>query len=277
MTANARHGRRAGWAAIAPALLAALLLLGSCAGDSDEVPQGESPEVLYNRAMEYLHRKSFENAAETFSEIERQHPYSVWATRGQLMASFSHYQNNKYDESVVAARRFIQLHPGHEDVAYAHYLIGISYYEQISDVSRDQEMTFNALDAFQELIRRFPDSDYARDARQKVVFARDHLAGKEMEIGRYYLKQGYYIAAINRFQAVVDRFETTTHVPEALHRLVEAYLSLGLVDEAQKTAAVLGYNFPDSEWYRDSYELMKEHAPQIIQGDNGAAAPVRNG
>jgi outer membrane protein assembly factor BamD len=250
---------------IAPALLAALLLLGSCSGDSDAVPQGESPEVLYNRAMEYLHKKSFENAAETFSEIERQHPYSVWATRGQLMASFSYYQNNKYDEAVVAARRFIQLHPGHEDVAYAYYLTGISYYEQISDVSRDQ------------VIRRFPDSDYARDARQKVVFARDHLAGKEMEIGRYYLEKGYYIAAVNRFQAVVDRFETTTHVPEALHRLVEAYLSLGLVDEAKKAAAVLGYNFPDSEWYYDSYDLMKEHAPQIIQGGNGAPAPVRNG
>lgn len=254
--------------ALLPSALALLLLLAACA--EEEPPYVERPaEQIYNEAMDLLYERSFTKAATAFDEVERQHPYSVWATRAQIMAAYSYYRENKYDEAVIAARRFIQLHPGHPDVAYAYYLVGICYYEQISDVGRDQDMTQQALDAFEELVRRFPDSDYARDARQKIVFARDHLAGKEMEIGRYYLKRGQYIAAVGRFRSVIEKYSQTTQVPEALHRLVESYLALGMVDEAKRTAAVLGYNFPDSDWYRDTYELMREHAPEAV---NGAAS-----
>ena len=172
------------------------------------------------------------------------------------MSAYAFYEANDYDEAIAAAQRFIELHPGNADVPYAYYLVGISYYEQISDVGRDQKMTEQALAAFDELVRRFPDSKYARDAELKADLTRDHLAGKEMSIGRYYLRRGQYVAAINRFRNVVERYQTTTHVPEALHRLTEAYLALGLDEEAQKNAAVLGYNFPSSEWYQDSYALL---------------------
>jgi outer membrane protein assembly factor BamD len=174
---------------------------------------------------------------------------------------------------VSAAQRFIDLHPGHKDVPYAFYLIGVSHYEQMSDVGRDQKMTEEALRAFEELIRRFPDSTYARDASLKIDLARDHLAGKEMEIGRYYLRQGKYIAAINRFRNVIERYQTTTHVPEALHRLTEAYLALGVQQEARKTASVLGYNFPGSRWYQDSYALMVDGAPSSDQMDYWVNGP----
>ncbi|MCH7932009.1 MAG: outer membrane protein assembly factor BamD, partial [Proteobacteria bacterium] len=194
--------------------------------------------------------------ADAFDEVERQHPYSVWATKAQIMAAYAHYQANAYDDAVLAAKRFIDLHPGHRDVAYAYYLIAISYYEQISDVGRDQKMTELAFERLDEVIRRFPDTAYARDAKLKLDLARDHLAGKEMEVGRFYLRRGEYIAAINRFQIVVEKYQTTTHVPEALHRLTEAYLALGVTDEAQATAAVLGYNYPGNEWYQDSYVLL---------------------
>ena len=172
------------------------------------------------------------------------------------MSAYAFYGANEYDEAISAARRFIDLHPGHKDVAYAYYLIGVSYYEQISDVGRDQKMTEDALAAFDELIRRFPDTQYARDAEIKADLTRDHLAGKEMEIGRYYLRRGEYVAAINRFNNVVGRYQTTTHVPEALHRLTEAYMALGIQEEARRTASVLGYNFPGSQWYQDSYALF---------------------
>jgi outer membrane protein assembly factor BamD len=173
-----------------------------------------------------------------------------------LMSAYAFYEANDYDEAVAAAQRFIDLHPGNQDVAYAYYLIGVAHYEQISDVGRDQKMTELALDAFDELIRRFPDSRYARDAEIKADLARDHLAGKEMEIGRYYLRRGEYVAAINRFNNVIDRYQTTTHVAEALHRLTEAYLALGVQQEARRTASVLGYNFPGSQWYQDSFDLF---------------------
>jgi outer membrane protein assembly factor BamD len=195
-------------------------------------------------------------AAESFDEVERQHPYSVWATKAQLMAGYAHYEANKYDEAIIALERFIQLHPGNRDIAYAHYLKALSYYEQISDVSRDQLATERARQSLQELIRRFPNSKYARDARLKLDLTLDHLAGKEMEIGRYYLRKDQYLAAINRFRHVVDRYQTTTHVPEALHRLAEAYSALGVTVEAQRNAAVLGHNYPGSEWYIDSYKLV---------------------
>ena len=250
------------------ALLALAAALGACADEESSYVE-RPPEQLYNEAMDLLEARRFEQAALAFDEVERQHPYSLWATESQLMAAFANYSENKYDEAVIAARRFIQLHPGHPDVAYAYYLIGVSYYEQISDVGRDQGATQQALAAFDELVRRFPDTDYARDARQKIVFTRDHLAGKEMEVGRYYLQHKQYIAAIGRFRAVVERYTRTTHVPEALHRLVESYLALGMIEEAQRTAAVLGYNFPNSEWYSDTFQLMGERTPQALEKPAG--------
>jgi outer membrane protein assembly factor BamD len=241
-------------------LLGVLLCLGACASSGgDEEDYVEEPvDDLYNRAMDLMQQGDDRAAARAFEEVERQHPYSEWATRAQLMAAYAFYEANNYDEAVAAARRFIDLHPGNEDVAYAYYLIGVAHYEQISDVGRDQKMTELALDAFDELIRRFPDSRYARDAEIKADLARDHLAGKEMEIGRYYLRRGEYVAAVNRFNNVIDRYQTTTHVAEALHRLTEAYLALGVQQEARRTASVLGYNFPGSEWYQDSYALFAE-------------------
>lgn len=247
-----------------------LLLLAGCAGGArEEEEYVERPvEELYNTALDLLQDGSYQDAALAFEEVERQHPYSQWATRAQLMSAFAFYQANAYDDAVAAAQRFIDLHPGNRDVAYAYYLIGISYYEQISDVGRDQGMTERALSAFDELIRRFPTSEYARDASLKADLARDHLAGKEMAIGRYYLGQGQYVAAINRFRSVVDRYQSTTHVPEALHRLTEAYLALGVTEEAQKTAAVLGHNFPDSPWYRDSYQLVTSEGGPADGGES---------
>jgi outer membrane protein assembly factor BamD len=240
----------------AVAAVLALLVLTGCSGGADEEYVERPVEELYNQAQDLLESGNPQGAGRAFEEVERQHPYSQWATRAQLMSAYAYYEANSYDEAIAAAQRFIELHPGHQDVPYAHYLIGISYYEQISDVGRDQKMTERALVAFDELRRRFPNSQYARDAELKADLARDHLAGKEMSIGRYYLRRGQYLAAINRFHNVVERYQTTTHVPEALHRLTEAYLALGLDQEAQKNAAVLGYNFPSSQWYLDSYALL---------------------
>ncbi len=232
------------------------LAVAGCAGKSEDDYVERPVDELYNQALDLLKADEPHKAAQAFEEVDRQHPYSEWATRAQLMAAFAYYQGDEYDAAVDAARRFIDLHPGHKDVAYAYYLIGICDYEQISDVRRDQKMTEDALNAFEELVRRFPDSRYARDAELKIQLARDHLAGKEMAIGRYYLRRSKYLAAINRFRSVVDNYQTTTHVAEALHRLTEAYLALGVTDEARRTAAVLGYNFPGSTWYEDSYALI---------------------
>lgn len=235
--------------------LAAILLLTSCS--SEEVAYEERPvEEIYNQAMDRLLRGDSQLAAIDFDEVERQHPYSVWARKSQLMAAYSHYLDNKYDEAIFAAQRFLQLHPGNRDAPYAYYLIAISYYEQIADVGREQKITELALEALQEVVNLYPTSEYARDARLKIDLARDHLAGKEMEIGRYYLERGHHGAAINRFRQVVEIYQTTSHVPEALHRLTEAYLALGIVEEARNTAAVLGHNYPGSEWYVDSYALL---------------------
>ena len=247
-------------------LLAATLLLGACASSGDDEAYVERPvEELYNQALDHLEAGEPISAARAFEEVERQHPYSQWATRAQVMAAFAFYQANQYDDAIAAAQRFIDLHPGNENVPYAHYLIGVSYYEQMSDVGRDQRMTQQALQAFDALIQRFPGSAYARDARLKADLAHDHLAGKEMEIGRYYLRRGQYVGAINRFRSVIDNYQTTTHVPEALHRLTEAYLALGVEAEAERTAAVLGANFPGSRWYQDSYSLLVAGAPNSDQ------------
>ena len=218
---------------------------------------------IYNRAMDLMQSTNFKAAANEFDEVERQHPYSVWATKAQLMAAYAYYQSNRYDDAIIALDRFTQLHPAHRDTPYAYYLKALSYYEQISDVARDQRMTELALNALDEVVKRFPESEFARDAEVKIDLTFDHLAGKEMEIGRYYLTQGHYLAAINRFRVVVDQYETTTHIPEALHRLTEAYLALGIDAEARKSASVLGHNFPGSEWYVDSYELFQDK-PAVV-------------
>lgn len=240
---------------IAPLALLALAACGST--DRDEVAYVERPpEDIYSEALQTLEEGRDRRAANLFEEVERQHPYSQWATRAQLMAAYSHYRAMEYDDAVIALDRFIQLHPGNEGIAYAYYLKALCYYERISDVERDQEMTELAMASLDDVIRRFPGTDYARDAALKLDLTRDQLAGKEMAIGRWYLEQGHYHAAINRFKTVVDNYQTTTHVPEALHRLTEAYLALGLPEEAQRTAAVLGYNYPGSEWYLDSYALL---------------------
>ncbi|MBT5434270.1 MAG: outer membrane protein assembly factor BamD [Rhodospirillaceae bacterium] len=227
---------------------------------SDPVLYVERPvEDLYNDAVDYLQTGDYQDAARAFDEVERQHPYSQWATRAQIMAAYAYYEAGSYDESIFAADRFIQLHPGHKDVAYAYYLIGQSYYERISDVKRDQRMTELAQDAFREVLRLFPASEYGRDAKLKLELTEDHLAGKEMDIGRWYQQREEYVGAINRFRSVIIGYQTTSHVPEALLRLTESYMALGVVGEAQNAAAVLGYNFPGSPWYEDAYALLGEH------------------
>ncbi len=238
--------------------LSLLVLLAAC-GEKPEAYVERPVEDLYNTALTSLEGQLYLRAARQFEEVERQHPYSAWATKAQLMAGFSFYQANKYDEAVSALDQFIELHPSHRDTPYAYYLKGLAYYEQIADVGRDQEVTDRALKSLDEVIRRFPDSRYARDARLKVDLTRNHLAGKEMAIGRYYLNLGQYLAAINRFRRVIDTYQTTEQVPEALMRLTEAYLALGVREEAQQAAAVLGYNYPGTEWYKDAYaRLAKE-------------------
>jgi len=237
---------------------AACLGLAACGSDKDDKPYVEAPvETLYNDALNQLSAGDYVPSAKSFEEVERQHPYSVWATKAQLMAAFGYYQANKYEDALVALDRFIQLHPGNRDIAYAFYLRALCYYEQISDVARDQRMTELALQALREVTTRFPESRYARDATLKIDLTIDHLAGKEMEIGRYYQKRGQYVAAINRYRTVIEKFQTTSHVPEALHRLTESYLALGVQPEAQMAAAVLGHNFPGSDWYAESYFLLE--------------------
>ncbi|WP_114394601.1 outer membrane protein assembly factor BamD [Oleisolibacter albus] len=243
----------------------ALLLLSACAGKKEEVPYVERPvEQIYTEAANAMDRTNYAKAAALFDEVERQHPYSQWAVRAQLMAAFAHYQAYKYDDAIETLDRFIGLHPGNRNVAYAYYLKALCHYERIVDVRRDQSETEAALTSLNEVVRRFPNTPYARDARLKVDLTRDHLAGKDMEVGRYYLGVGEYMAAIRRFRRVVDEYQTTSHVPEALHRLTEAYLALGIRDEAQVTAAVLGHNYPGSPWYQDTYALMngKRHSEQ---------------
>src|SRR5215211_4261589 len=218
----------------------AALMLSGCGSSDDDKNYVERPvEVLYNRALDDLGAQDYKAAAKGFEEVDRQHPYSVWATKAQIMAAFAYYQSNKYDEAIIALDRFIQLHPGHRDIPYAYYLKALCFYEQISDVGRDQRVTQQALDALAEVVKRFPESPYARDSRLKVELAIDHLAGKEMAVGRYYQSNQQYVGAINRYRVVI-----------------ESYLSLGVKTEAQEAAAVLGFNFPGSEWYQDSYYLM---------------------
>src|SRR6266702_4041255 len=238
------------------AAIALTIALASCGGSKNEAYIEKPVDDLYNKAMDALVEENYVIAAKNFDQVESQHPYSVWATKSQLMQIYALYEAGKYDDVIIAADRFVQLHPGHRDVAYAYYLKAISYYMQITDVGRDQKLTELALKSLDDIVRRFPDSKYARDAKLKLDFTRDHLAGKEMEIGRYYLNRAEYLAAMNRFKRVIDNFQTTTHVPEALERLVECDLALGLTKEARDNAAVLGHNYPGSRWYGDAYALV---------------------
>ena len=228
---------------------------------SDTAYVARDVNTLYAAAKRTLDGRDYETAAKLFDEVERQHPYSVWARRAQLMSAFSYYMARKYTDTISSAQRFVTIHPGNADAPYAHYLIAMSYYQQIEDVTRDQATTQQAASAFGELIRRYPSSRYAADARLKIDLINDHLAGKEMEVGRFYQRSGNWLAASLRFREVVEKYQTTSHTPEALERLVETYLALGVPEEAKKTAAVLGRNYPNSYWYRQALRLLLKHYP----------------
>lgn len=243
------------------ALAVVLVSLTACNKDDKrtELPYIEREvEELYDLGHRHIKNDNYEMAALVFDEVERQHPYSEWARRAQLMAAFAYYKQHAYEDSVLASQRFLALHPGNKDAPYAYYLIALNYYEQIVDVGRDQSNTEKALAALNDIIRRFPTTEYASDARLKFDLAMDHLGGKEMEVGRFYQNQGNYLGAIHRFRNVVIDFQTTSHAAEALHRLTECYLAMGVRAEAQASAAVLGHNFPGSNWYQDSYALLQD-------------------
>jgi outer membrane protein assembly factor BamD len=258
----------------APARLALLALVAAattltagCAGRGGEPKDtayvARDVETLYAEAKRRLDTGNAKIAAALFDEVERQHPYSPWARRAQLMSAFSYYVAKDYNKAIQSAQRFLSIHPGNKDAPYAYYLIALSYYEQVNDVTRDQKITEQARTALQELVRRFPNSDYASDANLKLDLVNDHLAGKEMEIGRFYERSGNWLAAQIRFQNVVENFQTTGHAPEALYRLTETSLALGIPEEAVKYAAVLGANYPGNEWYQKAYELVQDHAAGV--------------
>ena len=245
-------------------LLGCLILgLAACRNTPGPVLQGESdspPEVLYREAIAQLQATNYQEAAQGFADVERRHPYSRWAARAQLMAAYAYYLDLRFDEAILLLDRFLRLYPGNEQVSYAYYLRAMSLYDQINEVRRDQTIAQESLTAFQLVIDRFPQSEYARDAAYKIDLTYDQLAGKEMSIARWYQKEGEYGAALGRFKRVIDLYQTTNHTPEALHRLTETYLKLGLVNEAQATASVLGHNYPSSPWYIDSYLLLLDVA-----------------
>src|SRR5215208_5271594 len=241
---------------------AAPLPLAGCARNrakGDTAYVARDVNTLYAAAKRTMDSGDYERAAKLFDEVERQHPYSVWARRAQIMSAFNYYLAQKYTDAISSAQRFLTIHPGNAEAPYAHYLVAMSYYQQIADVTRDQAVTQQASDAFGELIRRYPESRYAADARLKLDLINDHLAGKEMEVGRFYERSGNWLAASLRFREVVDKYQTTSHAPEALERLVESYLALGIPAEAYKAAAVLGRNHADSFWYRQSLRLLLDY------------------
>ena len=248
-------------------VIAAALLTVSCStfgNKKEKLAYIERPaETIYTQGATSMEKRDFDRAKLFFQEVERQHPFSKWARRSMLMSAFADYSAANYEESVATAQRFIGLHPGNESTPYAYYLIAMNYYDQIYDVGRDQATTVSAEASLQQVVRRYPDSEYARDARLKLELTHDHLAGKEMSIGRYYLKDNQHLAAIGRFKNVVRDYETTSQTEEALHRLVESYISLGIIEEAKLVGSVLGYNYPSSEWYEDSYELLAEYGVNL--------------
>ncbi|RVT85339.1 outer membrane protein assembly factor BamD [Rhodobacteraceae bacterium CCMM004] len=248
--------RRATRPILTVALCAALAGCGGFTSNREQPLDSFSAEEIFTRAEFELEAERADEAARYFGEVERLYPYSEWAKRALIMQAFAYHRDGDFESSRASAQRFIDFYPADEDAAYAQYLLALSYYDQIDDVGRDQGLTFQALQALREVIERYPDSEYATSSILKFDLAFDHLAGKEMEIGRYYLKRGHYTAAINRFRVVVEQFQTTTQTPEALLRLVESYLRLGLTDEAQTAGAILGYNFQSTEWYQDAYVLL---------------------
>ncbi|NWG23616.1 MAG: outer membrane protein assembly factor BamD [Pseudorhodoplanes sp.] len=238
--------------------LCVVLFLSACASDQDVQIPDDPADKLYNEGLYLLRSKNdAKAAAKKFEEVDRQHPYSDWARKALIMSAYSYYEAREYDDSISAGKRYITLHPGSPDAAYAQYLIGSSYFENIPDVTRDQARTEKAITELEEVIRKYPNTEYAASAKKKIDVARDQLAGREMMVGRYELEKKNYIGAINRFKLVVTRYQTTRHVEEALMRLTESYMALGIVQEAQTAAAVLGHNFPDSVWYKDAYTLVK--------------------
>lgn len=242
------------------ALVTSAVLVSACSSNRQarELAYVERPvEALYNAAAQELDDRDYVSAIELFNEVERQHPYSEWARRATMMSAYASFRSRRYDDAISTAQRYLSLNPAGQGAAYSYYIIALSYFQQITDVGRDQKTTESALTALNDVVRRFPDTDYARDSLVKIDMVRDQLAGKEMEIGRWYLRRNEHLAAVNRFKKVVDEYDTTSHVPEALHRLVEAYLSLGLRDQAIAAASVLGYNYPDSRWYESSYDLIE--------------------
>ena len=254
-----------GWSRLARVLAVALVAasLGACSSfdmftKKDDTPPDEPADRLYNEGLYLLNqKKDAREAVKKFEEVDRQHPYSEWARKSLLMTAYAYYQAGEYDDCVNSAKRYVTLHPGSPDASYAQYLIASSYFEEIPDVTRDQARTERALAALEEVIRKYPTTEYANSSKQKIEVARDQLAGKEMEIGRYYLKKKDFTGAINRFKVVITKYQTTRHVEEALMRLTESYMALGIVDEAQTAAAVLGHNFPDSQWYKHAYAVVK--------------------
>lgn len=268
MSPNQKHLTRA---------MAAVLLttgLGACGtlgrrGEEERQYVDEPVARIYNRGAASLDDRRWAEALVAFEEVERQHPYSSWARRAMLMEAYAHYRANSYDEAIENAQRFVSLHPGNDSAPYAFYLIAICHFERILDVGRDQATTERALTALNDVVRRFPESTYARDARLKIDMVYDQLAGKEMEVGRFYLQRDQHLAAINRFRNVVENenYQRTSHVPEALHRLVEAYLSVGMIEEAQRMAAILGHNFPGNEWYQRSFQLMADSGVAVVAED----------
>ncbi len=244
---------------VAAALLTPLAGCATSKNKADTKYVARDVDTLYNAGKDRLARGQYKLAAALFDEVERQHPYSVWARRAMLMSAYSSYLGRNYADSIKSAQGFLAVHPGNKDAPYALYLIAVDYYEQVQDVTRDQKITKQALDAMGDLIRRYPESNYAADARLKVDLVRDHLAGKEMEIGRFYERRREWLAGVIRFRKVIDEYDTTTHVPEALERLTECYLALGIPDEAKKSAAVLGANYPGSKWYERAFALVNKH------------------
>ncbi|MBT9291391.1 outer membrane protein assembly factor BamD [Prosthecodimorpha staleyi] len=250
------------------AVAAAGLALAACSSTDDTVDKTTPPDVLFNTGLAQLEAGKTTSAVKSFEDVDRLHPYSELAKKSILLQAYSNFQKGAYTDAIQASKRFVTLYPSHKDAAYAQYLIGESYYAQIPDITRDQDITNKSLEAYGDVIKKYPDSPYAKDAQKKIDFARDQLAGKEMEVGRFYLSKKQYLAAISRFRKVVSDYQTTRHVEEALSRLVESYYALGVVKEAQTAAAVLGHNFPDSQWYRDSYALLKSggYEPEVASG-----------
>ena len=269
-TARCRGGR--GVLARLIVLVPLLALLGGCSmwsdffGDKDPILPDEPADRLYNEGVFLMNEKhDYRLSAKKFEKVDRQHPYSEWARKSLIMSAYAYYSAGAYDESINAAKRYITLHPGSSDAAYAQYLIGASYFDQIPDISRDQTRTERAIAALEEVSRKFPNSEYADSARKKIEVGRDQLAAKEMDIGRWYLQKKDFTGAINRFKVVVTQYQRTRHVEEALERLTECYLALGFTEEAKTAAAVLGHNFPDSPWYKDAYRLVRSGGNEPLE------------